>query len=112
MNVMVYHPAELADFDPPLAFAGEFERLSRQIGGVAYRTWFRGSKAWVKFDGEIVIDCPTPIRARWIRENCAFKLYKLTGRMIAVIGDAPIKIGTPTHEAWWQANDIKTGSNT
>lgn len=96
---------ESADFDPPIAFVSEFERLATQIGTTAYRMWFRGSKAWIKREGEIVIDCPTPVRARWIRENCAARLAEFTGRFIIVTGDSPITVGTPTHEAWWQTHD-------
>lgn len=98
------------DFKPPPGFNSEFDRLSAAIGPAAYLTWFRGVNAWVKEDGEIVLDCPTPLRARRIREHYAATLADITGRFIIVTGDQPMSVGSPTHEAWWQTHDARIGT--
>lgn len=104
------HAERCLEFEPPFSLMDEFERLAKEIGAAAYRTWFKGLKAYIKRDGELVLDCPTPLRARWIREHYAPKLAEIAHRLVIVLGDAPMSVGTPTHEAWWQTHDTRTGA--
>lgn len=104
-----FTPSSLPYFEPPAGMQAEFDEFSKRIGAAAYRAWFKGCKSWIKIDGEIVLDFPTPFKARWVRENYAATLSEITGRRVIIEGDPSAAPVVPTHECWWQCHDIKSG---
>ena len=96
-------------FEPPSGFRDEFAQFSQRIGAAAYLAWFKGCTSWIKADGEIVLEFPTPFKARWVRENYAATLSEITGRRVIIEGDPSAAPVMKTEDAWWQTHDIKSG---